>query len=392
MTHKILTVDDHPETLRAVVDTLEEYGYQVLSSLSPFKGLEIAEAELPDLILLDVNMPGMDGYEFARRLRQKKQLDHIPIIMFTAEHLPEQKIAGFDAGADDYLLKPTDPDVLIGRIQAILGQPPVQESVNEPQTPVIANAIDNVVDNSPAPCQGKVIALVGAHGGAGTTTLAFNLALALAESGMNTILIDYDLRQGHVAIHLHLKDFSRTLNQFARQQPASANHVYQNLVDYAENLRLLLAEPDPLGQTLPPNPEQVAILLQTLVEDGCCVIIDLGCRLDTAVHPVIERADEIYVCMQPSRVGLASARYLLHKLEKELVFDAQLAAIGFNVGFNNIRTGPIEQYLKRPLIAMLTLHPKEIAISINQTKPLIHMDQSPAGETIRQIAHKITSR
>jgi CheY-like chemotaxis protein len=71
MTHKILTVDDHPETLNAVVDALQGFGYEVFSSLSPFKGLEIAQAEQPDLILLDVNMPGMNGNEFARQLRAR---------------------------------------------------------------------------------------------------------------------------------------------------------------------------------------------------------------------------------------------------------------------------------------------------------------------------------
>jgi uncharacterized protein YpmS len=71
--------------------------------------------------------------------------------------------------------------------------------------------------------------------------------------------------------------------------------------------------------------------------------------------------------MQPTRVGLASARYLLYKMEEDLFFDAQLAAVGFHVGSSSVPAEPIEQYLKRPLAAMITVHPKEMAISVNQS-------------------------
>jgi DNA-binding response OmpR family regulator len=384
MTHKILTIDDHIETLDAVVDTLERYGYEVLSSLSPFKGLELAVAERPDLILLDVNMPGMDGNEFARQLRADEQLSHIPIIMFTAEDLPAQKLAGFDAGADDYLIKPTDPETMLARIQALLGAPSQPHIVPAQQTPV--------ADSTSFPQnQGLVIALVGAHGGAGTTTLALNLALALAAAGTPTTLIDYDLQQGHVALYLNQKEFSRSLNQFARQPPDS-DSIYRNLIGHSDNLRLLLAEPNPLGDAPLPDYEHTTALLQTLNEAGNCVIIDAGRGLGATTQPIVERADHIYVCVQPNRVGLASARYLLYKMEKEMLFGPYLAAIGFHIGSSSIPADPIEQYLKRPLLAIVTVHPKEIAVSVNQSIPLIHMEQSPAGETIRQMADKIMAR
>ncbi|MFO7538068.1 MAG: response regulator [Chloroflexota bacterium] len=384
MTHKILTIDDHADTLNAVVDTLEQYGYQVLSSQSPFRGLEIAAAEQPDLILLDVNMPGMDGNTFARRLRANDQLAYIPIIMFTAESLPEQKLAGFDAGADDYLLKPTDPDVLIARIQAIVGPAQPAAVVAAQQTPSKADSPTTTPHN-------KTIALLGAHGGAGTTILALNLALAIAESGVPTTLIDYDLTQGHIALYLNQKELSHSLNQYARQ-PAAAENVYKNLIDHSDNLRLLLAEPNPLGAAPLPDNGHSATLLQTLSERDGCVILDLGRGLNAITQPLMEQVDEIYVCVQPNRVGLASARYLLHKLEKELVSNVYLAAISFHIGSSTIPLDPIAQYLKRPVLAMVTVHPKEMTTSINQMIPLIHMAQSPAGETIRLMARKIMAR
>jgi DNA-binding response OmpR family regulator len=382
MTQKILTIDDHPETLNAIVDALKPHGYQVFSSLSPFDGLEIARAEHPDLILLDVNMPGMSGTEFARLLRADKKLSHIPIIMFTAEDLPTQKLAGFDSGADDYLLKPTDPEILLDRIKMILGEQFRPGVIAAQQMP--ANS------NTPASLR-KVIALVGAHGGAGTTTLALNLALAIAERDVPTTLIDYDLEQGHLALYLNCKLSGQSINQYARQ-PAAAPNVHKNLINHSHNLQLLLAQPNPLHDAPLPDAEHSILLLHTLNQANSCVVVDMGRGIDATGQPIIERADEVYVCVQPNRVSLASARYLLHVLKDRMLFESHLGIIGFQIGGSNIRSDAMEQYLKRPLLALVTVHPKELAMSVNQKMPFIYMERSPAGETFRQMAHDIITR
>lgn len=120
MAYKILAIDDHPETLDIIVTTLRSNGYKVVGSQSPLKGLSLAEKMQPDLVLVDMNMPEIDGKEVCRRLRAHPQLSTVPIIMFTAEAEAYQKVEGFDAGADDYLTKPTEPEEMIARIEAML--------------------------------------------------------------------------------------------------------------------------------------------------------------------------------------------------------------------------------------------------------------------------------
>ena len=117
---KILVVDDHPETLDIITSVLAQHEFNVFSARSGFRGLSIAEQEHPDLIMVDGMMPEMDGWEFCRRVRKSASLAHTPIIMFSAEDDPRQKLAGFDAGADDYLTKPTEPDEMIDRVRALL--------------------------------------------------------------------------------------------------------------------------------------------------------------------------------------------------------------------------------------------------------------------------------
>jgi pilus assembly protein CpaE len=109
MTEKILIVDDDIDTLKLVGLMLERQGYQISVASNGSIGLSKAATEIPDLILLDVMMPDLDGYEVTKKLRADPSLASIPIIMFTAKTMVDDKVAGFEAGVDDYLTKPTHP-------------------------------------------------------------------------------------------------------------------------------------------------------------------------------------------------------------------------------------------------------------------------------------------
>ncbi len=122
MAEKILIIDDDMDTLKLVGMMLQKQSYQIVAANNGIKGLELAEAENPDLILLDVMMPGMDGYEVAKRLRANPLTANTPILMFTAKAQLDDKVSGFEAGADDYLTKPTHPSELNAHVKALLAR------------------------------------------------------------------------------------------------------------------------------------------------------------------------------------------------------------------------------------------------------------------------------
>ncbi len=115
--HQILVVDDEPAIVRLVKSKLVADGYAVESANSGEMALEFLEDERPDLIILDVMMPGIDGYETLRRIRGKTQ---IPVILLTARSGDADLSRGFHAGADDYVTKPFNPDELGLRVAAVL--------------------------------------------------------------------------------------------------------------------------------------------------------------------------------------------------------------------------------------------------------------------------------
>ena len=113
----ILVVDDEPGYVWTMQVTLEARGYEVLVARDGQTAVELATGEEPDLIVLDIKMPGMDGYEVCRRIRE---FSTVPIIMLTALVENADKVRGLDVGADDYVTKPFSIAELLARIQAVL--------------------------------------------------------------------------------------------------------------------------------------------------------------------------------------------------------------------------------------------------------------------------------
>lgn len=118
--YRILLADDEPDVLEFLGYNLRKEGYQMHSCNNGKEAIELAAHILPHLIILDVMMPSMDGIEACREIRQQPHLENTIIIFLTARGEDYSQIAGFDAGADDYITKPIKPRVLISRVKALL--------------------------------------------------------------------------------------------------------------------------------------------------------------------------------------------------------------------------------------------------------------------------------
>ena len=116
---KILVVDDSPTERHVLVDLLTKNGYQVITAESGEEGVEKAKKELPDLVLMDVVMPGLNGYQATRTLTREESTKHIPIIVCTSKGQETDKIWGLRQGAQDYLVKPVNGEELLSKIAAL---------------------------------------------------------------------------------------------------------------------------------------------------------------------------------------------------------------------------------------------------------------------------------
>jgi len=117
---KILVVDDEEDILELLKYNLSREGYQVFCTTSGEKTLNLVKTETPDLILLDLMLPGMDGLEVARRLKESPPTKNVPIVMLTAKGEEADIVTGLELGADDYITKPFSPRILLARVKAVL--------------------------------------------------------------------------------------------------------------------------------------------------------------------------------------------------------------------------------------------------------------------------------
>ena len=121
-TPTILVADDEEDLRELVSYRLTRSGYEVISAVDGEDALRVARERVPDLIVLDVMMPKLDGYELTRQLRAEESLHAIPVILLTARSQESDVSRGFEVGADDYLKKPFNPDELVARVRAVLGR------------------------------------------------------------------------------------------------------------------------------------------------------------------------------------------------------------------------------------------------------------------------------
>jgi DNA-binding NarL/FixJ family response regulator len=142
MSKRLLVVDDEPNLLRAVAACLKAEGYEVSTARSGREALVQLAESVPDLVVSDIRMPGMDGYQLARQLRGAPRTALVPIVFLTAKDETADRIEGFRAGVDAYLTKPFEPDELIAVVNGILNR--VERTHSQIARLVGAAAVDDV--------------------------------------------------------------------------------------------------------------------------------------------------------------------------------------------------------------------------------------------------------
>jgi DNA-binding response OmpR family regulator len=120
MAKKILIIEDDPAISRLVDYSLKHEGYEVIAATNGLEGMRRARYEAPDLVILDVMLPGMDGFEICHRLRAEANTSQIPILMFSAKAQEIDKDTGMKVGADDYLPKPAAPAEIVSHVEKLL--------------------------------------------------------------------------------------------------------------------------------------------------------------------------------------------------------------------------------------------------------------------------------
>lgn len=316
MAERILIIDDDVDTLRLVGLMLQRQGYQIVAASNGTQGLAKALEERPDLILLDVMMPDMDGYEVTRRLRKNPATEAIPILMFTAKTQLDDKVTGFEVGADDYLTKPTHPTELQAHVRALLARTTQRKT-------------DEIVPASPHEQKGCIIGILSARGGLGVSTLAANLAAGLfTRTQTDVILAELTPGQGTLGMELGIPN-QKGLTEILQGSVVEITRekIQSSLVPHNSGLKLFLASENPRDVNLASNVQNFETLVPRLSSLARFTVMDLGSGLPTYVQRLLTMCSERIVVLEGSPSTIQHTKILIEEIADLGIDRKEIVAI-----------------------------------------------------------------
>jgi DNA-binding response OmpR family regulator len=374
MAEKVLIIDDDIDTLKLVGLMLERQGYEIVVASNGTIGLNKAAEEKPELILLDVMMPDLDGYEVTKRLRANPALAHIPIIMFTAKTMVDDKVAGFEAGVDDYLTKPTHPAELTAHVKAVLTRSAQARTTPEEKA--------------------QIVGFLGSRSGIGTSTLALNSAIVLQERGYEVILAEINPGHGSVGLELDVQSPTGISNLLSRSlKDIHLRSVEAEVVNHGTGIRLLLSSFHPRETELEQAVPQMEAIVNNLASLCTLLILDLGAGLKPYVKPILEICDRIILVVEPIYPSDAMGRAVLQDLETSGINRRKLnlALINRVPTSLQIPWRKVEEELNIELAGIVSPAPEQAHQASQAGNPVvISYAESLIGDQIRQLAENIS--
>jgi len=278
----IFVIDDDAQLLQMVGLMLKRGGHTATLINNPFEGLEKLKEAKPDLLILDVMMPGMSGHDFTRHVRDKEDLAYLPILILTARAQDVDRVTALKSGADDYMSKPVTSHELMERIDSLLSS----------KQPVVKPGREGII-----------LSVFSMRGGVGRTTLAVNLATALRRLTREEVcLVDFSPSGGQAAMHLRIQP-KVSWDDLAAAERLDPAMLKDYLLLHQSGLRLLAAPMLPQLATKPSG-EFTTSILKMLRERVAFTVLDLPPMINPAVRASLLASDIVFHIVTPEVVSV----------------------------------------------------------------------------------------
>ncbi len=378
MAQTILIIDDDIDTLKLVGIMLERKGFRILASTTGDKGLQLANTEYPDLILLDVMIPDINGYEIARSIRTNPATENTPIIMFTARSQVDDKVEGLEAGADAYITKPARPRELFAQVNSVLKRSPQRSS-----GPGVVVAE-----------KGTLIGIISAKGGLGISTLATNLAIEIHnQSSEETILADFRPGQGTIGMDLDVQNTSGLIQLLDEEPGTDISDFFPNvLMEHKSGIMTLLSSHHPSDSKYITHVEQFVRIAKELSTQASFTILDLGPSLTPINSEILPLCDKILICLEPSPANITQTRILIQDLINSGISQGRFIAVLINRQRSGVQLSweQAENQLERKIDQIFTPVPELAYQAAAKNIPIIQRpEESMTADQFRDLAKLI---
>jgi pilus assembly protein CpaE len=369
---RILFADDEEQIRKLLSTWLTRQGYEVTVANDGLEALKAIRAKAPDLVITDVNMPNMNGFELTRRMRSDHRTARIPVIMLSARKQADDVLTGYAEGADEYVPKPVEMAVLTAKIEVLVRRSRMTKS-------------ETVVKRG-----GNVILFLHGKGGVGCTMLAVNSAIALAATTIYRVtLLDLNLEFGNVPMLMNMTP-ARTLADLAEEAHEELDDATfgRYLEQDRSGVRVLA------GSNVPERAELVTVpavqmAIDHLQKESDYVLIDAPASFSQQVLAALDVADAAVVVTAAHLPSLKATKDVLEVLEK-LSFPKERTVLVVN------RTSPsgVEMdhtarfFNRKPDVIVAYTEACDDAADRGRPLAVLHPD-SAATKAIRDLAARI---
>lgn len=321
MDSTVLIVDDSQTYVPELRSTLENQGYIVLTALRGEEALDMLRATRIDLVITEAILPGMNGYDMVRQIREQDAWLSLPIIMLTVRNAPEDYILGFEAGVNEYFVKPIDAPKLLGVAQGLVQ--------SRGKTKLVR--VGSHHDTAHAPVhgrteRGKIVTVFSLKGGVGTSTIAVNLAVAIKElvPSARVGLIDLCLEEGLDALMLDIVPTSTVL-EWARENPGDTTPYLLNqyFIQHRSGISLLAAPPSPEDAEIV-HPEVVRRTLEMARQTFDYLVLDTSSTFSETSLIALESADTVVLPLTPDMAALKTTVSTVRVLKAVRITEEKL--------------------------------------------------------------------
>ncbi|HCS38143.1 MAG TPA: hypothetical protein DIW44_00970 [Anaerolineaceae bacterium] len=372
----ILIVEDSEITLYKLKAILLRLGFEVSAHDRPQNALDWLNSshKTPDLIISDVMMPGMDGYTFIKTIRANQQTAKVPVIMLTSQTDLKDKVAGLEAGADDFISKTVSPDELELRVKALLSRNKEKSSISQSSS--------------------KVFSVFSLRGGVGTSSIAVNLAVAIAQLlEIKACLWDMALSGGQCALMLNLKP-KNTLASLADWPEGSIEEglLSSMILDHASGISLL-PSPQFFEEGDLVTRATIDLVWTPLQMLAPYIVVDSGNHFTDSIISVLERSDAIIVPLAPELASV-NAAYQALRLFEEMGIDRRKVLPVVNETFQKSSLTPakIAEGLKKDIFAEIPYDSVNMVRAINQGTPYMMLaPRTSTSGAFTKMAQRLTA-
>ena len=355
MSAKVLIIDDDKPLAKVTNLVFLRKGFVARSVNSGMEGIKLAEYWDPDTILLDLMMPEMNGIEVCRKLRENENTAHIPIIVVSALDSIEDKVRAFEAGADDYIVKPYENDELVARVNSQLRRfSPIDQQDTQDQG-------------------GEIITLFSLKGGAGCSSLAINIAVGLNRMwGASIPLVDLVTPLGSLDLMLNVRPRINLgdIVSALRSEEFSEEILYEALIQHETGVLLLGGVTDPeMAELL--TEQHVIAILGYLKNYYPYVIVDTAHNYSPSTLAALDMSDRILIPIAPDISSVRVTHSMLSTFEQLKYPEDKIQILpNWTFAANGLSRGQIERALKQPVLEPI-LHQGDWVSAINRGQPFI---------------------